>query len=57
MTGQLQTANNVIEVADGRSGAGGTVLRMSRTFKQRQHLERPVSSLALLREWGNKMSY
>ena len=55
--GQLQTAKNVIEVADGRSGAGGTVLRMSRRLKQCQHLERQVSPLALLRERGQRMSY
>ena len=28
-SGSWLTANNVIEVADGRSGAGGSVLRMS----------------------------
>ena len=52
--GQLQTADNVMEVVDGRSGAGGTVLWMSRTFKQRQHLECQVSLLALLREGGQR---
>ena len=30
---------------------------MNRRFKECQHLERQVSPLALLREWGNEMSY
>ena len=52
--GQLQTADDVMEVVYGRSDAGGTVLRMSQTFKQCQNLERQVSPLALLRERGQR---